>query len=192
LVAFAGQDYINSFSLPFQDAELWKGLVEAQVRRAQALGVTPVQVMRLIATGGPIAGLRDEEFRGDLAMGGEIFLRLDRYDVPADVFAFEDAQGLDAEHAGQSANLSEAVFHPFYKERGGFCKCFVCMGEDSGEISGTRRTVIDGWSLYEATDPNYIESMRTKTPSPFISSGSIFEPDSLVPATAYDPSKLTW
>lgn len=162
LVALAEQDSIRSFSLPFHDVELWKGLLAAQVKRSQVLGVPPVQAMPLIATGGPIPGLRDYEFRGDLDMGGEIYLPKGDSTEPADVFAYPGAHGIDAEHAGKSTNLSEAVFHPYYRERSNFCKCFVSCETETGEISGSRRTVIEGWSLYEAIDPNYIDALRIR------------------------------
>jgi len=55
ILSLATQDDIHSISCPFNDFDLWRGLLQEQVRRSQASGLAPQEALCLI---GPSSGIR--------------------------------------------------------------------------------------------------------------------------------------
>lgn len=164
ILRLADLGHVYSFSLPFQDFSLWKGLVAAQVKRSLAIGRKPYQVMTLIATAGSIPGFDDGPCRADNVSDSGVFVSSDDSLHPGNVFAYEGGGGLDREHAQSADNLSHAVFASWYRERNNFCKYFLTRDKDCGAIEGATRQEIGDWVLYSAVDPYYADALKTSLP----------------------------
>ena len=148
IVGLAKLSHVKSFSLPFKDFTLWRGLIAAQIRRATEAHEWPYLAMPLIATGGPIPGIHDSLCRKDLEWGGEIRIASDDTTCPADVFSWPGGGGPDLEHAEKAATLSAAVFDPWHKKRHSYCKYFLTRSTNMGAITGTTKTTLGDWVLY--------------------------------------------
>ena len=165
ILRLADLEHVYSFSLPFRDFSLWKGLVAAQVKRSSVIGRKPYQAMTLIATAGSIPGFHEGTDHADKNPGSGIFVFSGDTLQPGDVFAYEDGYGLDRDHTQSADNLSHAVFVRWYRERNNFCKHFITLHKDCGAIIGTTREEIGDWVLYSAIDPNYLDALRIRFPS---------------------------
>jgi hypothetical protein len=163
IVGLAKLINVRSLSLPFRDFALWKGLIEVQSGRAQVANNWPFLEMALIATGGPIPGVHDTTCRKDLEWGGEVSVHSGDEVHPADVFAWDNCGGLDPTAAQAAENLSHAVFGTWYKGRNSYCRYFVTRATDIGEIAETARTEVDGWVIYQALNPTYIDAFRLRS-----------------------------
>lgn len=160
LLRLASLDHVYSFSLPFRDHTLWKGLLAAQVERAKSVNRRPILAMTLVATGGPVPGVKHGACRLDVEFGCELHVSANDDLHAADVFAYEDGSGLDPDHAKLADNLSHAVFANWYRERSNFCKHFLTRDKNCGEIKGATRREIGDWVLYSAVNPYYLDDLR--------------------------------
>lgn len=164
LLRLASLDHVYSFSLPFLDHTLWKGLLEAQVKRARSVNLRPVLAMTLIATAGQVPGVKYGDCRLDVELGGELHVSTNDDLHAADVFAYEDGSGLDPDHAKLADNLSHAVFANWYRERSNFCKHFLTRDKNCGEIKCATRREIGDWVLYSADNPHYLDDLLVPLP----------------------------
>ncbi len=161
IVALSKTAWVRSVSLPLKDAAFWNELLAVQRRRAADTNSQPEMAMPLIATGGPVPGIHDANGRMLDGQSGYIFCVLDDSTAPADIFAWPNGAGIAIERASIAENLSQAVFDPCYQERSSYCKYFIAPGVESPEVKGTFQTHFANWTLYSASDPSYLERLRS-------------------------------
>jgi hypothetical protein len=163
IVALSQTVWVRSVSLPFKDAALWNELLAVQRMRAADTNSRPEMAMPLIATDGPIPSIHDGDGRMLDGQSGSIFCVFDESTAPADIFAWPSGAGIPAERSSTAENLSQAVFDPWYQERSSYCKYFITPSAAVPVIKGTTQSHFGSWTLYSASDPNYVDSLPAET-----------------------------
>lgn len=136
IAKLAAQEDVRSISCPFGGFNVWKILIEEQVKRATALGLSPQDALRL---NGPDSGLRDDVVPSN--WGGEVHIPLEGM-CDGDIVFLPNWRVFHSEDVGTGASLPRLI---------GMKQCkylFVPTDRDLGELSCATREVFDGWFLY--------------------------------------------
>ena len=135
----AAKDDVQSISCSFGGFKLWRVLVEAQVKRAKALGVPLEDALWL---SGPDHGL--DRFTIPEDWGGNVHIPYEGM-TDGDVVFLPGWRSFEPKHASASGSLSKAL--------GSHCKyLFTPIERDFGELGCAIRLEVDDWILYTEID----------------------------------------
>ncbi len=137
ILEIARRDDVHSVSCPFPDAELWKALVDEQVRRSKATGLPPQKAYCLC---GPEQGL---DHLPIAEWGGYVHIPYEGVN-DGDLLILPSWRKFEPERMGDSGRLSYACAKA--------CN-HIIVDRDYGELPNVIRRAIDGWTLYSSTNP---------------------------------------
>lgn len=130
-------DNVRSVSCPFNDHELWRGLVSEQVRRTEQTGLPPQEAFTLCGPDGGMMDIPWEEWGGRVHIPYEGMCGGDLVLLPLwRKFFVEDAE--------ETGRLSTAMR---------MCCYYLLTPRDFGELSFAIRTLVGDWVLYESKVP---------------------------------------
>lgn len=146
---------VESVSCPLTNLEIWRRLVEEQVRRSESAGISPQVAFTLSGPDGGISAPY-EDWGGDVhipyegACGADLFIK----PTWRRVFLEADARG---------GSLSDIVFSGGSIPEFGYVCHYLLTQEDLGPLRcASRREVGEGWVLYESNGP-YERNLRSKS-----------------------------
>ncbi len=160
IISMAGREDVHSVSCQFRDAELWKFLMEEQVRRAKDQGKSPRDAFFLCGPDSGIPGIaklyssldevpEEECFDGSTLeerLGGDIHIPYEGV-CGADLFVYPTWRKVYPEAwAREGAQLDSATS----MKR---CNHLLLYGDFGESACATRIGPIDGWWLYSSTAP---------------------------------------
>lgn len=159
MLRLASQPDISSISCPFDEFDLWEGLLREQVRRAQASGLPPQEALFLAGPSAGIPGVTpprfiDDEDEGKIppepdlrtgklaphVWGGEVHIPYEGA-CPADLFILPKWHNVFPERMlNPGAKLSYLL---------GGKKCnYLLTNRQLGELPCATREDLAGWNLY--------------------------------------------
>lgn len=160
IISMAKREDVHSVSCQFRDAELWKFLLEEQVRRAKDQGKSPRDAFFLCGPDSGIPGIaklysgldevpEEERFDGSTLeerLGGDIHIPYEGV-CGADLFVYPTWRKVYPEAwAREGAQLDSATS----MKR---CNHLLLYGDFGESACATRIGPIDGWWLYSSTAP---------------------------------------
>lgn len=131
------RDDIRSVSCPFNDYELWRGLVAEQVRRSKLSGLPPQDTFTLCGADGGMSDMPFDEW------GGRVHLPYEGM-CGGDLVLLPLWRKFFAEDAEENGRLSTAVR---------LCCYHLLTPRDFGELSFATRTPVGDWVLYQSKMP---------------------------------------
>lgn len=131
------RDDIRSVSCPFNDYELWRGLVAEQVRRSKSSGLPPQEAFTLCGADGGMSDMPFDEW------GGRVHLPYEGM-CGGDLVLLPLWRKFFAEDAEESGRLSTALR---------LCCYHLLTPRDFGELSFATRTQVGDWVLYQSKVP---------------------------------------
>lgn len=131
------KDDVRSVSCPFNDYELWRGLVTEQVRRSKMSGLPPQDAFTLCGPDGGMGRIPFEEW------GGRVHIPYEGM-CGGDLVLLPFWRKFFAEGAEKSGRLSTAVH---------LCCYHLLTPRDFGELSFATRTPVGNWVLYQSKVP---------------------------------------
>lgn len=155
ILELAGRAEIRSISCPFDDFELWRGLLTEQVRRSRELGLSPQKALSLIGPDSGIPGVDNgvlpfgpDPATGNYApdrWGGEVHTPFEGT-MGADLFILPKWHRVFPDSLSRpDAKLHWLVGKP--------CN-FLLTNRDLGQFGCATRTEIAGCFLYTSTGPH--------------------------------------
>lgn len=161
ILEMAWRAEIRSISCPFDDFDLWKGLLSEQARRSKATGLPPQEALCLIGPDSGVPGIADACFMPDdeenfeqadqTTAASALELRGGEIHIP-----FEGTTGADLFILPEWHN----AFPDVLSRPGAKLHCMVrkpcnylLTNRDLGEHGCAARTVVAGCFLYKSTGP---------------------------------------